>query len=116
MIDQTIDIADSATNRDQALCAKIQIEARWRAASKYDPDHFGDELPLHMRSTHTNVAIIDTDFLKRLQDHEETQAVERNQSKRLPPSQNLNRPGVVKNGHIDIAVSTQPCFTQPAEP
>jgi hypothetical protein len=45
MIDETIDLADSATTRDEALRAKIQIEARWQAAVKYDPQNFVDYQP-----------------------------------------------------------------------
>jgi Bacteriophage Sf6, terminase small subunit-like len=65
MVDETVDIADRAKDRDQALCAKIQIEARWRAAGKYDPANFGDDyLPQHIQ----NVAIIDDALLKRVQE------------------------------------------------
>jgi hypothetical protein len=72
MIDETIDLADSATTRDEALRAKIQIDARWQAASKYDPQNFGDYQPRAGSIGSGKVVLIDDAMLKRIQDcHEE---------------------------------------------
>jgi terminase small subunit-like protein len=72
MIDETIDLADSATTRDEALRAKIQIDARWQAASKYDPQNFGDYQPRSGSIRNGKVVLIDDAMLKRIQDcHEE---------------------------------------------
>jgi hypothetical protein len=72
MIDETIDLADGATTRDEALRAKIQIDARWQAASKYDPQSFGDYQPRTCSIGSGKVVLIDDAMLKRIQDcHEE---------------------------------------------
>jgi hypothetical protein len=72
MIDETIDLADSATTRDEALRAKIQIDARWQAAGKYDPQNFGDNQPRTGSIGSGKVVLIDDAMLKRIQDcHEE---------------------------------------------
>jgi Bacteriophage Sf6, terminase small subunit-like len=72
MIDETIDLADSATTRDEALQAKIQIDARWQAAGKYDPQNFGDYQPRSGSIGNGKVVLIDDAMLKRIQDcHEE---------------------------------------------
>jgi hypothetical protein len=71
LIDETIDLADGATTRDEALRAKIQIDARWQAASKYDPQSFG-EGPLSDRSQGSaDGARIDEGMLRQLQDRYE---------------------------------------------
>jgi hypothetical protein len=72
MIDETIDLADAATTRDEALRAKIQIDARWQAAGKYDPQSFGDYQPRTGSIRSGKVVLIDDCLLKRIQDrHEE---------------------------------------------
>jgi hypothetical protein len=68
MIDETIDLADSATTRDEALQAKIQIDARWQAAGKYDPQNFGDYQPRSGSIGNGKVVLIDDAMLKRIQD------------------------------------------------
>jgi hypothetical protein len=71
LVDETIDIADQAKDRDGVLAAKIAIEARWRAASKFDPQSFGEALSSD-RPQPVNGALIDDAMLKRIQDcHEE---------------------------------------------
>ena len=73
MIDETIDLADGATTRDEALRAKIQIDARWRAASKFDRDSFGESASggSNCSRENTNGALIDDSLLKRIQDRDE---------------------------------------------
>jgi hypothetical protein len=68
MIDETIDIAGQAKNRDEALAAKIQIEARWRAASKYDRDNFGEAPPDDCYQAIVDGARIDDGMLRQLQE------------------------------------------------
>jgi hypothetical protein len=71
LIDETIDLADGATTRDEALRATIAIDARWQAASKYVPQSFG-EGPLSDQRRAVNVVLIDAAVLARIQDrHEE---------------------------------------------
>jgi hypothetical protein len=72
MMDETIDIADRAKDSDQALCAKMQIEPRWRAASKYDPEAFGEASRSNRSQTGAAGALIDEGMLRCIQDrHEE---------------------------------------------
>jgi terminase small subunit-like protein len=71
MVDETIDIADQAKNRDEVLAAKIQIEARWRAASKFDRDSFGEAPLSECSQGSADGALIDDSLLKRLQDRDE---------------------------------------------
>jgi terminase small subunit-like protein len=68
MIDETVDIADQAKDREEVLAAKIAIEARWRAASKYDPQNFGDYQPRTCNIGSGKVVLIDDAMLKRIQD------------------------------------------------
>jgi hypothetical protein len=68
MIDETIDLADAATTRDEALRAKIAIDARWQAAGKYDPQNFGDYQPRPCSTGSGKVVLIDDAMLKRIQD------------------------------------------------
>ena len=72
IIDETIDLADGAKDRDEALRAKIQIEARWRAASKYDPHSFGEASLSDCSQGSADGALIDEGMLHALQErHEE---------------------------------------------
>jgi hypothetical protein len=72
MVDETIDIADQAKNRDEVLAAKIRIEARWRAASKYDPHSFGEASRSDWSQGSADGALIDDEMLRCIQDrHEE---------------------------------------------
>jgi hypothetical protein len=71
MIDETIDLADQAKDRDEVLAAKIAIEARWRAASKYDPQSFGEASLSDCSQGSANGALIDDSLLKRIQDRDE---------------------------------------------
>ena len=71
MIDETVDIADNAKDREGALAAKIAIEARWRAASKYDRDFFGEAPLSECSQGSADGALIDDSLLKRLQDRDE---------------------------------------------
>jgi Bacteriophage Sf6, terminase small subunit-like len=68
MIDETIDIADQAQDSEAALNAKIAIEARWRAASKYDPHSFGEASRSECSETAAG-ALIDDSLLQRIQEH-----------------------------------------------
>jgi hypothetical protein len=72
MIDETIDIADQAQDSEGALNAKIAIEARWRAASKYDPQSFGEAPRSDCSQAIADGALIDDEMLRCIQDrHEE---------------------------------------------
>jgi hypothetical protein len=72
LIDETIDLADGATTRDEALRAKIAIDARWQAASKYDPQSFGDYQPRTGSIGSGKVVLLDDAMLQCIQDcHEE---------------------------------------------
>ena len=72
MIDETVDIADQAQDSEGALRAKIQIDARWQAAGKYDPHSFGDYQPRTGSTRSGKVVLIDDSLRKRIQDrHEE---------------------------------------------
>ena len=71
LIDETIDLADAATTRDEALRAKIAINARWQAAGKYDPQNFGDYQPRTCSIGSGKVVLIDRAMLKRIQDRDE---------------------------------------------
>jgi hypothetical protein len=72
IIDETIDLADGATTREEALAARIAIDARWSAAGKYDPQSFGDYQPRTGSIRNGKVVLIDEAMLQRLQDrHEE---------------------------------------------
>jgi hypothetical protein len=74
MVDETIDIPDAAKNRDEVLAAKIAIDARWRAASKYDRDFFGESASGGSDCSQAIVdgARIDDGMLRYIQDrHEE---------------------------------------------
>jgi terminase small subunit-like protein len=74
MIDETIDIADQAKDREEVLAAKIAIEARWRAASKYDRDFFGESASggSDCSQAIADGALIDDEMLRCIQDrHEE---------------------------------------------
>jgi Bacteriophage Sf6, terminase small subunit-like len=71
IIDETIDLADGAKDRDEALRAKIQIEARWRAASKYDPQSFGEAPRSDCSQAIADGALIDEGVLHALQERYE---------------------------------------------
>jgi hypothetical protein len=72
LIDETIDLADAATTRDEALRAKIAIDARWQAVGKYHPQNFGDYQPRTGSIRSGKVVLIDDAMLQRIQDcHEE---------------------------------------------
>jgi hypothetical protein len=72
MIDETIDIADQAQDSEGALNAKIAIKARWRAASKYDPQSFGEASLADCSRENADGVRINDSLLKRIQDrHEE---------------------------------------------
>jgi hypothetical protein len=71
IIDETIDLADGAKDRDEALSAKIQIEARWRAASKYDRDFFGEASRSDCSQGSADGALIDEGMLHALQERSE---------------------------------------------
>ena len=71
LVDETIDLADQAKNRDEVLAAKIRIEARWRAASKYDPQSFGEAPRSDCSQAIANGALIDEGMLHALQEHHE---------------------------------------------
>jgi Bacteriophage Sf6, terminase small subunit-like len=71
MVDETIDIADQAKDREEVLAAKIAIEARWRAASKYDPHSFGETSLSDRSQTVGAGALIDEGMLHALQEHYE---------------------------------------------
>jgi terminase small subunit-like protein len=91
LIDETIDLADGATTRDEALRAKIQINARWQAASKYDPQSFG-EGPLSDQRRAVNVVLIDAAMLARIQDRDEEKLLAAAQKpKKLSPSRSRGR-------------------------
>jgi terminase small subunit-like protein len=68
MIDEIIDIADQAKDREGALAAKIAIEARWRAASKYDPHSFGKASRSDCYQAIVDGARIDVGMLRQLQE------------------------------------------------
>jgi Bacteriophage Sf6, terminase small subunit-like len=76
MVDETIDIADQAKNRDEVLAAKIRIEARWRAASKYDRDFFGEASRSDRSQTDAVGALIDEGMLQCIQNRYEEHILE----------------------------------------
>jgi Bacteriophage Sf6, terminase small subunit-like len=71
LIDETIDLADGATTRDEALRAKIAIDARWQAASKYDPQSFGEAPRSDCSQAIADGALIDEGMLNALQERYE---------------------------------------------
>jgi hypothetical protein len=86
MVDETIDIADQAKNRDEILAAKIAIEARWRAASKYDREAFGEVSRSDRSQGSADGALIDDSLLKRIQDRHEELLLAEGKPKKLRPS------------------------------